>query len=235
MKDLKISIIIPLYNEENTIIKLLKKIYSLRIANFEIIIVNDGSTDNSLKLVNDFSKKKKIKIISHEKNIGKGAAIKSAKKFVKGSIIIIQDADLEYDPKDYFKLIKPIKEKKYKVVYGSRVLNKIRYNVDGFTSIFRIFGNHLLTEISNLLNNQNLSDAHTCYKVLTKDIFFNIKLQENGFEFCPELTSKIARLNIEIKEVPISYRGRNYEDGKKIKLKHAFKAFYTLLKYRFFK
>ena len=235
MKDLKISIIIPLYNEENTIIKLLKKIYSLRIANFEIIIVNDGSTDNSLKLFNDFSKKKKIKIISHEKNIGKGAAIKSAKKFVKGSIIIIQDADLEYDPKDYFKLIKPIKEKKYKVVYGSRVLNKIRYNVDGFTSIFRIFGNHLLTEISNLLNNQNLSDAHTCYKVLTKDIFFNIKLQENGFEFCPELTSKIARLNIEIKEVPISYRGRNYEDGKKIKLKHAFKAFYTLLKYRFFK
>ena len=144
-KDLKISIIIPLYNEDSTIIKLLKKIYSLKKINLEIIIVNDGSTDNSLKLIKNFSKKKRIKIISHKKNTGKGSAIKSAKKYITGDIVIIQDADLEYDPKDYMKLINPIKESKFKIVYGSRVLNKKRYNSKGFISIFRIFGNHMLS------------------------------------------------------------------------------------------
>ena len=233
--DLKISIIIPLYNEDSTIIKLLKKIYSLKKINLEIIIVNDGSTDNSFNLIKNFSRTRKIKIISHKNNSGKGYAIRSAKKHVTGDIVIIQDADLEYDPRDYFKLINPIKENKFSVVYGSRVLNKKRYNSKGFTSVFRIFGNHMLTIVSNILNNQHLTDAHTCYKVFSKNVFFKIKLEENGFEFCPEITTKIAKLKLNIKEVPINYKGRDYNEGKKIKLIHAFKALYSLIKYKYFK
>lgn len=236
MKDLKITIIIPLYNEDRTIIKLLKKIYRLKKINLEIIVVNDGSTDNSLKLIKNFSKtKKKLKIISHRKNSGKGSAIKSAKKYITGDIVLIQDADLEYDPNDYFKLIKPLKENKFDVVYGSRTLNKKRYESKGFTSIFRIFGNHVLTIISNILNNQKLTDAHTCYKVFSKKVFFKIDLKENGFEFCPEITTKISKLKLNIKEVPVKYRGRHYSEGKKIKLIHAFKALFTLIKYKYLK
>ena len=235
MKDLKITIIIPLYNEEKTIIKLLKKIINLKKINFEIIVVNDGSSDNSLDLVKKFSKKNKIVLISHKKNYGKGAAIKSARKFITGNIIIIQDADLEYNPKDYLKLIKPIKENKYKVVYGSRVLNRNRYSSVGFTSMFRVFGNHVLTLISNILNLQKLTDAHTCYKVFSYEVFKRIKLEENGFEFCPEITTKISKLRLKIKEVPISYTGRKYNEGKKIKSIDAIKALITLIKYNYFR
>ena len=235
MKDLKITIIIPLYNEEKTIIKLLKKIINLKKINFEIIVVNDGSSDNSLDLVKKFSKKNKIVLISHKKNYGKGAAIKSARKFITGNIIIIQDADLEYNPKDYLKLIKPIKENKYKVVYGSRVLNRNRYSSVGFTSMFRVFGNHVLTLISNILNLQKLTDAHTCYKVFSYEVFKRIKLEENGFEFCPEITTKISKLRLKIKEVPISYTGRKYNEGKKIKSIDAIKALIALIKYNYFR
>jgi glycosyltransferase involved in cell wall biosynthesis len=235
MKELKITIIIPLYNEEKTIIKLLKKIINLKKINFEIIVVNDGSNDDSLNLVKKFSKKNKIVLISHKKNYGKGAAIKSARKFITGNIVIIQDADLEYNPKDYFKLIKPIKENKYKVVYGSRVLNRKRYSSVGFTSMFRVFGNHVLTLISNILNLQKLTDAHTCYKVFSYEVFKRIKLEENGFEFCPEITTKISKLRLKIKEVPISYTGRKYNEGKKIKSIDAIKALIALIKYNYFR
>ena len=235
MKDLKITIIIPLYNEEKTIIKLLKKIINLKKINFEIIVVNDGSNDDSLNLVKKFSKKNKIVLISHKKNYGKGAAIKSARKFITGNIIIIQDANLEYNPKDYLKLIKPIKENKYKVVYGSRVLNRNRYSSVGFTSMFRVFGNHVLTLISNILNLQKLTDAHTCYKVFSYEVFKRIKLEENGFEFCPEITTKISKLRLKIKEVPISYTGRKYNEGKKIKSIDAIKALIALIKYNYFR
>ena len=171
----------------------------------------------------------------HKKNLGKGACIKSAKKFVKGKIVIIQDADLEYDPKDYKKLIKPILKKKTNVVYGSRVLNKQRYTNSNFSSIFRVFANHILTISSNLINGQKLTDAHTCYKVLKKDIFNKIKLEEKGFSFCPELTTKISLLNEKIIEIPIRYKGRSYKEGKKINFKDGFSAIITLFYYRYFK
>ena len=240
MKDrdlIKISIIIPCYNEKNTIIKIINKIIlSLKNHNFksyEILIVDDGSSDGTTEIIKEnFSIKNNFKTFFHDKNLGKGAAIKTAKNFFSGDIIIIQDADLEYDPNDYEKLLKPIMNGDFKVVYGSRVLNQKRYKTPGFRSKIRIFGNHLLTIISNFFNKQNLTDAHTCYKVFHKDLFNLITLEENDFAFCPEVTSKISRLGFEICEVPISYNGRSYQEGKKIKTTDALKALKTLIKYR---
>ena len=166
--------------------------------------------------------------------MGKGAAIKSAVPFIKGNIVAIQDADLEYDPKDLNKLIKIMISKNLRIIYGSRVLKKKRYNTDLFISNFRIFGNHVLTVISNILNNQKLTDAHTCYKVFRSKIFIKLNLQENDFAFCPEVTTKISLLNEEINEVPISYKGRTVEEGKKIHFYDAIRALITILKYKYF-
>ena len=234
---MKISIIIPCYNEKNTLIKIINRIIlSLKNHNFkfyEILIVDDGSSDGTTEIIKEnFSMKNNFKTFFHNKNLGKGAAIKTAKNNLSGDIIIIQDADLEYDPNDYEKLLKPIIDGNFKVVYGSRVLNRERYKISGFNSKVRIFGNHFLTIISNFLNKQNLTDAHTCYKVFHKELFDLITLEENDFAFCPEVTSKISNLGFKIHEVPISYNGRSYKEGKKIKTTDAFKALKTLIKYR---
>jgi dolichol-phosphate mannosyltransferase len=228
----KLSIIIPVYNEKNTIEKLLNKIHKLRNIKKQIIVVDDASNDGSANILKK-NKNKINKLIYHKKNLGKGAAIKSAQKFVKGNIVIIQDADLEYDPGDYYKLLHFI-NKGYKVVYGSRVLGKNRYLLKNFSSVIRIFFNHILTVISNFLNNQRLTDAHTCYKMFESDIFLKIMLEEKDFSFCPEITTKIGLLKIKIKEIPIKYSGRNYNEGKKIRLIDGVKAIITLFKYRFF-
>ena len=240
MKDrdlIKISIIIPCYNEKNTLIKIINKIIlSLNNHNFksyEILIVDDGSSDGTTEIIKDnFSIKNNFKTFFHDKNLGKGAAIKTAKNNLSGNIVIIQDADLEYDPDDYKKLLKPIIDGDFKVVYGSRVLNQKRYKTSGFNSKIRILGNHFLTIVSNFLNKQNLTDAHTCYKVFHREVFDLITLEENDFAFCPEVTSKISNLGFEIYEVPISYNGRSYQEGKKIKTTDALKALKTLIKYR---
>jgi dolichol-phosphate mannosyltransferase len=229
----KLSIIIPVYNEKNTIETLLRKIYKLQDINKEIIVVDDASNDGSSDILKK-NKNKITKLIYHKKNLGKGAAIRSALKFVKGRVVIIQDADLEYDPRDYWKLLYFI-NRGYKVVYGSRVLGKNRYLLKNFSSITRIFFNHILTTLSNLLNNQKLTDAHTCYKMFTSDVFAKINLEENGFSFCPEITTKIGLEKIKIKEVPINYNGRNYNEGKKIKIADGIKAIIVLFKYRFFR
>ena len=232
MKEL--TIIIPVYNEKKTILKIIDKIKNLKKLSKQIIVVDDYSIDGTREIL--LKNKNKIDLLLlHKKNQGKGAAIQTAQKHVKGKYVIIQDADLEYNPRDYFKLIKPIREKKFMVVYGSRVLNKKRYGAKGFTSKVRILGNHILTIFSNILNNQNLTDAHTCYKVFSSKVFNKIILKENGFEFCPEITTKVAKLNLKIEELPISYIGRTYNDGKKIKAIHALGALLSLVRYRFFR
>ena len=228
-----VTIIIPCYNELNTIEKLLRKILSLKNYKLQIIIVDDGSIDGT-KLILKKKIFSKSKIIYHKKNKGKGAAINTAKKYVKGDIVIIQDADLEYDPKDYKKIVQPIFKGEFKVVYGSRFLKKdkdLRYY---FNSYFQILGNLFLTFVSNFLNKQNLTDAHTCYKAFDSRIFKNIILKESGFSFCPEITTKVSKMNLIIHEVAIKYKSRNIKEGKKIRIVDGFQALYCLIKYRFF-
>ena len=231
---MKLSIIIPVYNEIKTIKKLLLKVVNQQIKDIQIIVVDDFSTDGTREVIKNDLYQYIDKIIYHEKNMGKGAAIRSAQKFVNGDIVIIQDADLEYDPEDYKKLIDPIINKRTSVVYGSRVLNTKRYNSKNFISLHRIFFNHILTIFSNFVNRQNLTDAHTCYKVFDSKIFKNIKLSENDFAFCPEITSKISKLKLNIVEIGISYTGRSVEEGKKIGIIDGFRAILVLLKYGLF-
>tara|TARA_B100001564_G_C20507567_1_gene609111 strand:+ start:68 stop:772 length:705 start_codon:yes stop_codon:yes gene_type:complete len=232
----KLSIIIPCFNESKTIGKILKKILNQKYIKKQIIIVNDNSSDNSLEIIKKYSKDID-KIILHKKNKGKGACIISAKKYIKGNAVIIQDGDLEYDPKDYKKLYDPIFKKQYKVVYGSRVLgkkfNRIKKNFD--LPNLRVLGNFILTKISNIINNQSLTDAHTCYKVFDSELFKSLKLKENDFAFCPEVTSLISKKKIKIFEVPINYKGRSVAEGKKIKFRDAIRALHVLLKTNFLK
>ncbi len=228
-----ITIIIPVFNEENTINKILFKILKLKIKK-QIIIVDDASDDGTIgKIINIKKKYKNILLIKHKKNLGKGSAIRNAQKFIKGKITIIQDADLEYNPGDYLKLIKPIEQKKTLVAYGSRFLNKKFKRNKIFTSEFRIFANMTLTIISNIINKQKLTDAHTCYKVFDSKLFKSIKLEEKRFGFCPEVTTKIANRKINIMELPIWYNGRSHKDGKKISFLDGVRALYCLLKYKF--
>ena len=167
--------------------------------------------------------------------MGKGAAIKSAQKFIDGEYVIIQDADLEYDPNDLYGLLDEIEKNKSKVVYGSRVLNNpLNKKSQNFSHSLRITGNIFLTKLSNLLNKQKLTDAHTCYKIFESKLFKSIELQEKGFSFCPEITTKISLLNIDIIEIPINYNGRTYDEGKKITASDGLKAIWTLIKYRYF-
>ena len=230
---MKISIIIPCYNEENTIEKIVNKIIDLKNLDLEIILVDDNSTDGSKNIIETKIKNRVNKVIFNDRNYGKGYSIRKGIEVATGDITIIQDADLEYDPNDYKVLLNPIINKESDVVYGSRVLNKKRYK-NNFISNYRILGNHLLTFFSNLINNQNLSDAHSCYKLFKSDLFKNIKLIHNDFSFCPEITTKISNLKKKIVEVPISYKGRSVEEGKKIALKDAFLAIYTLIKFKYF-
>ena len=227
-----LTVIIPVYNERNTIVKIIDQILKIKVKK-QIIVVDDCSTDGSKEKI--IKNKRKIsKVIFHKKNLGKGAAIRTAQKYIKGKLVIIQDADLEYNPKDYKKLIKPIIEKKSLVVYGSRVLGKNRYQTNDFTSLMRVFFNHILTIISNFFNRQRLTDAHTCYKVFDSKLFKKIKLNENGFAFCPEVTTKISKLKIDITEIAISYKGRTYKQGKKISYLDGVLAIFALIKYKFF-
>ena len=229
----KLSIIIPAYNEINTIQDLINKVNDIRIEK-QLIVDDDNSNDGTQKVI--LSNKYKIdKIIFHENNKGKGAAIKSAQKFVNGKYVIIQDADLEYDPIDYYNLVEKIEKENCKVVYGSRVLKNPDYKkAQNFSHNLRIIGNIFLTKLSNFINNQNLTDAHTCYKLFESNLFKSIKLEQNDFAFCPEITTKISLLNIEIYEIPINYNGRTYNEGKKIVANDGLKAIWALLKYRYF-
>lgn len=228
----KLSIIIPVYNEEGTIRPILKKINELKIDNidFEVIIINDGSTDNSVKIIKE-NNELYNQFINLEKNSGKGFAIKSGLKLVTGDYVILQDADLEYDPSEYTKLLNPIITNKADVVYGSRFLGNDERRVLYF---WHTVGNKFLTLLSNMLSNLNLTDMEVCYKVFKTDVIKNINLQENKFGFEPEITAKIAKKNIKIYEVGIKYFGRKYSEGKKITWKDGFSAIRCIIKYNLF-
>ena len=231
-----LTVIVPVYNEKKLLNNILNKLIKIKINKVQIIIVDDGSNDGSSEILkNEFLKNRKIdKIIFHNKNSGKGSAIKSAQKFIKGDYVVIQDADLEYNPKDLIKIYNNIKKNKLKVVYGSRVLNKNKYqNTKNFTHLIRIWGNIFLTFVSNIINNQNLTDAHTCYKMIETKIFKKINLKEKGFAFCPEVTTKLSKKKLTIIEIPISYKGRTYDNGKKITSIDGLVALLCLIKYRF--
>tara|TARA_Y100001970_G_C14204227_1_gene842942 strand:- start:444 stop:1163 length:720 start_codon:yes stop_codon:yes gene_type:complete len=238
MNSTYLSVIIPCFNEKKTILKVINKIKKIKKPRKQIILIDDGSSDGTTDLIREKLFRKVDKIIIHKKNKGKGAAIISSLKYIKGNLIIIQDADLEYNPKDYHKLIKPFSNQNIKVVYGSRVLGRKKkinwFEINSFSKNFRIFGNFVLTNISNFLNDQSLTDVHTCYKIFRKEIFFKLNLKEKGFSFCPEVTTKLSNLSCKITEVPINYKGREVKDGKKIRFKDAIIALKTILKYKYF-
>ena len=238
MNNTYLTIIIPCYNEKKTIIEIINQIKKLKRIKKQIILIDDGSSDGTKQLIKTKLQNKVDKIIFHKFNKGKGAAIISSIKYIKGNLVIIQDADLEYNPKDYVKLIKPFSNNKTKVVYGSRVLGRKKniniLNLNDFSKNFRIFGNFILTKISNFINNQSLTDVHTCYKIFRKDIFLKLKIAEKDFSFCPEVTTKLSKFSYQIIEIPIDYNGRDIKDGKKIRFIDAIRALNTIIKYKYF-
>lgn len=233
----KLSIIIPVFNEEKTISEILRKASYVKIPNvsIEIIVVDDGSTDSSkLKVQN--SKLQRIKFFSHKKNLGKGAAVKTGIKNATGDYIIIQDADLEYNPQDIPKLIAPIVNDKAKVVYGTRLRRMPNFSKDERTPRFLLhyFGNKFLSLITSILYGQWITDMETCYKLFPAKAVKDIRLNAKGFEFEPEITAKLLKKGYKIFEAPISTNPRGYKEGKKLNtFKDGTFAFFTLLKFRF--
>jgi len=233
IESFKLSIVIPCYNEKNTIEVILKKVIKnlndYKYLNYEIIIVDDYSNDGTIELLKNFVIDEKVKTFFHKKNLGKGAAIHTALSHISGDIVIIQDADLEYDPQDYNKLILPFFETNADVVYGSRFLGGGKYVRIHF--FWHYLANKILTFICNLFINLNLTDMETGYKAFKSSILKEITLKEKTFSFEPEVTIKLAKRKCKFYEVPITYNGRSYEDGKKIGLKDAFIALKTIIKY----
>jgi len=235
---MKLSILIPAYNEANTIHLILDKVRDVKLdggVTKEIIIVNDFSTDDTVKKVEEYMAKNPempMSIFSQEKNKGKGAAIHKAIELATGDYLIVQDADLEYDPEEYNLLLKPILSGFADVVYGSRFLGG---NPHRILFYWHSIGNKFLTSLSNMFTNLNLTDMETCYKLIRSDIAKSLKLKEQRFGFEPELTAKLSRVpKIRIYEVGISYYGRTFEEGKKIGWKDGFRAIYCILKYNLF-
>ena len=227
---MKLSVIIPLYNEKTTIFKVIEKVRSVPLEK-EMIIVDDFSTDGTRDAIRKLEKEKDIKIVYHDKNKGKGAAIRTAIKHVSGDIVIIQDADLEYDPNDYIDLVKPITDGIASVVYGSRQLGKS----SGRSYVSFYLGGRFLTILTNILYGSKITDEPTCYKVFKTEVLTSIPLTCERFEFCPEVTAKVLKRKIPIVEVPIHYHPRKKEEGKKIRWKDGVQAIWTLVRYRFSK
>lgn len=229
---MKVSIIIPCYNEIATIETIVQKVMQVDLSvDRELIIVDDCSTDNTREYLNTLNGHEEIKLVFHDKNRGKGAALRTGFNHATGDLIIIQDADLEYDPDEYPRLLQPILDGKADVVYGSRFIGGSSHRVLYF---WHSLGNRFLTFLSNMFTNLNLTDMEVCYKVFKKSILDQIKLTEDRFGFEPEFTAKIAALDCVIYEVGISYHGRTYEEGKKINWKDGFRAIYVILKYGVF-
>ena len=225
---MKLSIVVPVFNESKTIDTILARIEKTRLDK-EIIIVDDCSTDGTREILQQ-KYASKYRLLYHGKNMGKGAALRTAFEHVTGDIVIIQDADLEYDPSEYDRLIEPIAQGQADVVYGSRFLG----GPHRVLFFWHFVANKIFTLLSNALNNINLSDMETCYKAFRSEILKDMKFRSQRFGFEPEFTAKVARRRLRIYEVPISYYGRTYEEGKKITWKDGFSAVYCILRYRFF-
>jgi len=225
---INLSVVIPVYNEVNNIREILKRVQATKLAK-EIIVVDDDSRDGTRDVLKKLDGKGKIRVILHERNQGKGAAVITGLNAAKGEILLIQDADLEYDPRDYPALLQPITEGIADVVYGSRFLG----GPHRVTMFWHLVANQLLTLMTNVLYNTILTDMETGYKVFRRKVIENMKLRARRFDFEPEFTAKVLKQKYRIFEVPISFNPRDYSQGKKIKLKDAFEAVWTLLKYRF--
>jgi glycosyltransferase involved in cell wall biosynthesis len=228
LKSMLLSIIIPVYNEAATLRSVLDRVLATPYEK-QIIVVDDGSSDGTRAVIDAITEPNVIKHF-HEKNAGKGAAIQTGWKLATGDVILIQDADTEYDPSDYETLLRPIIEGKADVVFGSRFVGYPRRVLFFWHS----FGNKILTLIANMLNDINLSDMETGYKVFTREVRDAITIRSNRFGFEPEFTAKVAKRHFRIYEVPISYYGRGYKEGKKITWRDGFAAFYWIVRYRFF-
>lgn len=224
---MKLSIIIPCFNEKNTILSLIDAVKKSPISQREIIIVDDGSKDGTREVLEKL-KDQEIRVIFHQENQGKGAALRTGFMAAKGDICIVQDADLEYDPQELPIVIQPILDGKADVVFGSRFQSGRPHRVVYF---WHRVGNGFLTLLSNLFTDLNLSDMETCYKAFRREVIQSIKIQENRFGFEPEVTAKVSKMNLRIYEVGISYYGRTYEEGKKIGWKDGFRAIYCILKF----
>ena len=225
---MNLSVVIPVYNEVNNIAEILRRVQATKLPT-EIIVVDDGSQDGTRAILQQWDGKENVRVILHEHNRGKGAAVVTGMRAAQGDILLIQDADLEYDPRDYPTLLQPIQEGVAEVVYGSRFLGA-PHRVAMF---WHMVANKLLTLMTNMLYNTILTDMETGYKVFRSEVIQGMKIRSKRFNFEPEFTAKVLKRNYRIYEVPISFNPRDYSQGKKIKLKDAFEAVWALLIYRF--
>lgn len=227
-----LSILMPVYNEAGTIKEIISRVQAVSLGDVrkEIIIVDDGSTDGTREVLQQLKQSDDYKVYFHAQNMGKGAALRTGLTYAVGDIILIQDADLEYDPREYNELLAPILEGRADVVYGSRLSGA---KVARAFNFWHFLGNKLLTLITNLLYNAILSDMETCYKVFRADVIKNIQIKSNRFDFEPEITAKVLKRKHKLYELPISYYGRDFHEGKKITWRDGFAAIWALIKYRF--
>lgn len=224
----KLSVIVPVYDERNTVVEIVRRMRAVDLpVDLEIVIVDDGSTDGTRDVLRQLADST-VRVVLHERNQGKGAAIRTGLEKVTGDLVLIQDADLEYDPEDWPKLLNPLLRGKAQVVYGSRFTGERRNML-----FLHWIGNRFLSLVTNVLYNTTLSDMETCYKLFDRTVLDGITINASRFEFEPEITAKLLRRGIRIYEVPISYTGREFEEGKKITWRDGFIALWTLVKYRF--
>jgi len=223
----KLSVVIPVFNEADTLLEILKRVQAERTEK-EIIVVDDYSTDGTRSVLQKLESEGAVRVLYHERNKGKGAALRTGFASARGDIVLVQDADLEYDPEEYVRLLKPIVDGKADVVYGSRFMGADSHRVLYF---WHYVGNRFLTLMSNCFTNLNLSDMETCYKAFRREILQTIDIEESRFGFEPEITAKVARAKCRVYEVGISYSGRTYEEGKKIGWRDGIRALWCIIKY----